>query len=129
MQHHRESGFDGVGNEVEFGFVGEHRLGNERPAGLDQPVAGLRRDAGGLVRMRCRILRPSLLGDLVGIDEGAAGEKWSEREGDEGGFSGAVATDDQIETFQDGCSTTTDVPSGRCSTRLPCSSSATVVMF
>ena len=63
--------------------MGEHGLGDERCAELDELGPGLRRHPRGLIRMRGHIIGPALFGDLVGVDEGAAGQQRRQRELDE----------------------------------------------
>ena len=59
-------------DEVELGGMGEHRLGDERPAHLDQLRPGGSGDSRRIVGVRHRILRPALARYLVGVDEHTA---------------------------------------------------------
>src|ERR1700722_9161374 len=120
----------------------EHSLGDERCAELDELGPGLYRYARRLIRMRGRILGPALFGDLVGVDEAAAGQQGRQREFDERRLAGSVGSDEEVEPLHRvGAAlaflrrgarrfavSVTEDPSGRCSTMSPFSSRATVVM-
>ncbi len=65
-----------------------------------------------------------MLGDLVGVDDHAAGGPRCQGEGDEGRLAGAIGSDNEIDSIY--C--LTEVPPGRYSTMSPASFRATVVL-
>ena len=58
-------------------------------AQLDALCPGLGGDAGGLIRVGGRVVRPALLRDLVGVDEDAAGKQGARVSSIKGGRGGA----------------------------------------
>src|SRR5271156_6234479 len=122
--------------------MGEHAFRDERLAQLDELRPGSCCHPCGLIRVRGRVIGPALFGDLVGVDEGAARQQRRQREFDERRFASTIGSDDEIEplhrvgvafTFlrrggRRFTVSTTEVPSGRCSTISPSSLRATVVI-
>src|SRR5579875_3847727 len=117
--------------------MGEHGLGDERLAQLDELRAGICGYLRGFIRVCGRVFRPALFGDFVGVDEDAARQQRRQREFYEGRLARTVGPDDEIEPLhrlRAGLAfrrrfvrRTSEVPSGRCSTMSPSSLSATVV--
>ena len=89
-------------HEFELGRVGEDCLGDERPARLDQGGPSVGGDAGRRIGVRRGVVGPALTGYFVGVDEHAAGQQWRQGERHEGGFTGTIGPDDEVEAFHAG---------------------------
>jgi hypothetical protein len=83
-------------DEIQLGGMGEHRLGDERPAQFDEPGPSFGGDTRRVVGVREGIVGPTLLGDLVGVDEYAAGEQRRKGQRDERRLSRPIGSDDEV---------------------------------